>query len=205
MHRDIIIIKDPEVAKLFADETRREILHNLRHHELSTTDLAKILRKPHSSIVHHLKLLQNAGLIEETRVEKKRNLVQSYYRSTAKRFLISYSLSDSLEATEFSTWQREFHKKIIEALDAFGIKVQPEDEENVLKLLAEYHLRERKALEETIEQQREPIKFEKPVQIEVVKLLTYLKITQDEEYIKILKELDKLLHPKLSIERVKDG
>ncbi|MBS7620114.1 ArsR family transcriptional regulator [Candidatus Bathyarchaeota archaeon] len=205
MRRDIIIIKDPEVAKLFADETRREILHNLRHHELSTADLAKILRKPHSSIIHHLKLLQNAGLVEETRVEKKRNLVQSYYRSTAKRFLISYSLSDSLEATEFSTWQKELHKKIMEAIEVFGIKVKPEDKEKVLELLAEYHLREQKALEEIIERQRGAIKFEKPVQIEAVKLLTHLKIIRDEEYIKILRDLDELLHPNPSVEGVKDG
>ena len=204
MRHDIIIIKDPEVAKLFADETRREILHNLRHHELSTTDLAKILKKPHSSIIHHLKLLQNAGLVEETRVEKKRNFVQSYYRSTAKRFLISYSLSDSLETTEFSTWQKELHKKIMEAIEVFGIKVQPEDKEKILELLAEYHLREQKALEEIIERQRDPIKFEKPVQIEAVKLLTHLKIIQDEEYIKVMRDLNELLNLKPSAEGVKN-
>lgn len=205
MSRDIIIIKDPEVAKLFADETRRQMLHNLRHNELSTTDLAKILGKPHSSIVHHLKLLQNAGLVEESRIEKKRNLIQSYYRSTAKRFIISYSLSDSLEAPEVSTWQKEFYNKVLEALDSFDITFKPEDRERILKLLAECNLKEQKAFEETIEQQREPIKFEKPVQIGVVKLLTHLKIIRDSEYIKLLRELEELLHQKPAEGRAKDG
>ena len=54
--KEIEIIKDPEVAKLFADETRRQILHILRRHEKSATDLAKSLGKSHSSIFHHLKL-----------------------------------------------------------------------------------------------------------------------------------------------------
>ncbi|MEM2127604.1 MAG: metalloregulator ArsR/SmtB family transcription factor, partial [Candidatus Bathyarchaeia archaeon] len=65
--REVLIIKDPEIAKLFADETRRQILHRLRHRELSASDLAEALGKSHSSILHHLKLLQDAGLVEETR------------------------------------------------------------------------------------------------------------------------------------------
>ena len=80
-----MIIKDPDVAKLFADDTRRHILHILRRHEHSTTELAKELGKSHSSIIHHLKLLREAGLVEETRTEKVRNMVVSYYRSTARR------------------------------------------------------------------------------------------------------------------------
>jgi len=50
VRRDVLIIKDPEVAKLFADETRRKILHILRHHDLSTADLAR---------VHQQELLQH--------------------------------------------------------------------------------------------------------------------------------------------------
>ena len=81
----IKVIKDPEVAKLLADETRRHILHFLRHHEMSATDLAKALKKNHSSIVHHLNTLKEAGLIRETRFEKVRNMVQPYYKSVAHR------------------------------------------------------------------------------------------------------------------------
>jgi DNA-binding transcriptional ArsR family regulator len=47
MSRDTFIIKDPDVAKLLADPTRREILHLLRHQEMSATDLAKALNKNH--------------------------------------------------------------------------------------------------------------------------------------------------------------
>jgi len=62
--------KDPEVAKLLADDTRRRILHFLRHHERSATDLAKYLNKSHSNIIHHLNLLVEAGLVQETRFYK---------------------------------------------------------------------------------------------------------------------------------------
>jgi DNA-binding transcriptional ArsR family regulator len=73
---DIRVIKDPEVAKLLADDTRRRILHLLRHQEMSPADLARALDKNFSSIQHHLNSLVVAGLVEQTREEKVRNMVQ---------------------------------------------------------------------------------------------------------------------------------
>jgi len=119
-----MIIKDPEVAKLFADDTRRHILHMLRHQEQSTTDLAKALEKTHSSIIHHLNLLKEAGLVEETRTEKVRNLVQTFYRSTYRRFLISYSLGETLDQEgQEIPWQESTVQYIMDGLEAFGISV----------------------------------------------------------------------------------
>lgn len=109
----VMIIKDPEVAKLFADDNRRRILHLLRHEEMSTTDLAKVLQKPHSSVQHHLSLLMDAGLVELVREKKVRNMVQLYYRATAHRFLVSYSLSETLtKDEEYSTWHSETLNKM---------------------------------------------------------------------------------------------
>ena len=195
VRRDILIIKDPEVAKLFADETRRRILHSLRHHELSTTDLAKSLGKSHSSIIHHLNLLKEAGLVEETRVEKKRNLVQAYYRSTAKRFIISYSLSDSLskDADEALSWRREMLQRMLEGLEAFGVEVPPRYRERVLKLLEGCYVREQKAFEEVVEQQVGPMNLERPVRAAIVRLLTQVRLSQDEEHARMIGELGELL------------
>jgi DNA-binding transcriptional ArsR family regulator len=188
-----MIIKDPEVARLFADETRRQILHNLRHRELSTNDLAKALNKNHSSIIHHMKLLQDAGLVEETRVEKRRNIVQSYYGSTAKKFIISYSLSDSLDAAEIFTWQKEMLNEIADELDAFGIEVPIDERKRILELLAECYVREQKALEETIEHQTKPLELEKPVYAAIIRLLTHMRLVKDEKYARTIDELCRLM------------
>lgn len=207
MLRDILIIKDPEVAKLFADETRRQILHRLRHHELSTADLAKALGKSHSSIIHHLNLLKKAGLVEEMRVEKKRNLVQTYYRSTARKFIISYSLSDSLirDADEILNWRREMLHKTLEGLEAFGVEVPNSERERVLELLGACYVREQKAFEEAIEQQMTPTKLERPVRAVIIRLLTQIRLMQDEEHTRIINELGKLLRhrPKREMEERK--
>jgi DNA-binding transcriptional ArsR family regulator len=195
LHRTVLIIKDPEVAKLFADRTRRQILHNLRHHELSTADLAKALDKSHSSIIYHLNLLRKAGLVEETRVERKGNLVQTYYKSTAKKFIISYSLSDSLsrDAGEILNWRREMLLKTLEGLQAFDIEVPEEEREQVLELMDFCYVREQKAFEEAIEQQAKPVKLERPVHSAIVRLLTQISLSQDEEHAEKIDELGNLL------------
>lgn len=197
---DILIIKDPDVAKLFADDTRRQILQNLRHHELSTTDLAKLLNKSHSSIMHHLKLLQEAGLVEMTKMERKRNLVQAYYVSTAQRFIISYSLSESLNVPEILTWQNEMLNKIIEGLNAFGIDVPEDEKDKISELIGVCCLREQRAFEEAIEQQVESIKFEKPVYAAIIRLLTQIKLSQNRGHVNMIEELGKLLKPRTKME-----
>jgi DNA-binding transcriptional ArsR family regulator len=189
-----MIIKDPEVAKLFADDTRRRILYMLRRHEQSTTDLAKALEKTHSSIIHHLNLLKEAGLVEETRTEKVRNLVQTYYRSTAHRFMVSYSLGETLnEEGQEIPWQESTVQYIMDGLEAFDIRVPEEDKERVRRLLNTYFLRDQKAFEEVLEQRNQDVKQRRFQGYRVMGLLKRLKLLEDNEYNRILDELRNLL------------
>ena len=84
-----MIIKDPKVARLFADQCRRDILHNLRKREMTPCQLARLLEKNVSSISHHLNVLEKAGLVKQTRTLVKGNLVEKFYRAAAKNFIIS--------------------------------------------------------------------------------------------------------------------
>lgn len=201
MRRDVIIIKDPEVAKLFAEETRRNILHILRHNECSITDLAKTLEKSHSSILHHLNLLKEAGLVEETRTEKVRNLVQTYYQSTAKRFIISYTLSESLgEMVDVIHPTKNMVQEILESLGTFGIEVAEENREKAGELIERFLRSHQKALEETIERQVEPLNMRRHPQRRIIQLLTRIRLLDDQEYNDTVKGLRAILTP-LSEER----
>jgi len=192
----IMIIKDPEVAKLFADETRRHILHILRRHERSTTDLAKALKKSHSSIIHHLSLLKEAGLVEETRTEQVRNLVQTFYRSTAGRFMISYSLGETLnEEGETIPWQEGIVQYTMEGLSAFGIELSDEEQEHVRKLLTIFFLRDQKAFEETLEQQIIEESPRKSRMWETIRFLKQLRLSEDKEFNQVIGELKGILTP----------
>lgn len=194
-----MIIKDPEVAKLFADETRRRMLHMLGRHEQSTTDLAKALEKTHSSIIHHLNLLKEAGLVDETRTEKVRNMIQTFYRSTARRFLISYSLGETLDQEgQDIPWQESTVQYLMDGLAAFGLTVLDENTEKVRRLLNTYFLRDQKAYEETLEQQREDVKLRRFQGYRIMGLLKRLKLSEDPEYNRVIGELRELLKPDAS-------
>jgi DNA-binding transcriptional ArsR family regulator len=190
----IRIIKDPEVAKLFADENRRRILHMLRHQEMSTTDLAKALDKNHSSIQHHLNLLIAAGLVESTKEEKVRNMVQSFYRATAHRFLISYSLTESLAKDDgYAQWREDMLQRMYEGFGTFGVKVPGEKRGRVMELMDTCTERQRKSFEEIVEQQSDPAKLDKQVEKALIQLMTNIKLSRDKDYTAAIKELDKLI------------
>jgi len=190
----IRVIKDPEVAKLFADETRRHILHILRHHERSATDLAKALKKNHSSIVHHLHHLKDAGLIEETRTEQVRNMVQPYYRSVAVRFMVSYSLSEAMaENDSYMAWQEEVQQRVLDGLGSFGLEFPEEKKEKVEELITAISGLRRKAFEETVENQDNPKELGRHIYRSLVRLVTNLKLAQDTDYASALAELNAIL------------
>ncbi|MFH0896851.1 MAG: winged helix-turn-helix domain-containing protein [Candidatus Bathyarchaeota archaeon] len=189
----ISIINDPIVAKLFADDTRRRILHMLRHREMSTTDLAKALQRNHSSIQHHITLLKNAGLICLTREKKVRNMVQPYYRATAHSFIISYSLTEALTKDDgYSTWRESAMKNIYEGLETFGIKIPENMCGRVIELIGICYERERVVLQEVVERQSDPGKLDAHTQRALVRLMTNIKLSRDEEYTTAVEELNGL-------------
>jgi len=197
LQRRIHVIKDPEVAKLLADDTRRRMLHLLRHHEMSATGLAKALEKNHSSIIHHLHLLKEAELIKETRTQQVRNMVQPYYRSVAGRFMVSYSLSEALaENDNYTAWQEEVQQRVIDDLGSFGLEFPEGEREKVEELIAVISGLRRRAFEETVENQDNPKELGRHVYHSLVRLVTNLKLAQDPDYASAQDELNAILTPR---------
>lgn len=195
MSADIKIIKDPEVAKLLADDTRRRILHMLRHREMSPADLAKALDKNFSSIQHHLNQLIGAGLVAQTREEKVRNMIQPYYHATAHRFIISYSLSESLQKDdEYAQYQDTVLRTMIPGLSTFNVDVPETKKTRVLALIKKCVDAERKAFEEAVERQTDPGALEKQVQRPLLQLLTHIALAKNPEHAAAIHELTLLLN-----------
>ena len=83
-------ISDPEVFKLLADDTRRKILNLLRAKELTVGKIAGLLELAPQTIYHHIRKLEDGGLIESTREERiSANLTEKYYQATAETFYFS--------------------------------------------------------------------------------------------------------------------
>jgi DNA-binding transcriptional ArsR family regulator len=71
-----------------ADSTRRRILSLLRDRAASTTELAEALGQPKGTVGHHLKVLEDAGLIRVVRTRKVRAMTERYYGRLARLYRI---------------------------------------------------------------------------------------------------------------------
>ena len=84
-------------ARALNDPVRIKILEILSHKQMTTEEIAKILRrsghkKATTTIRHHLDTLKSAGLIEITKMVEVRGAVRKYYMSTLRAF--SYNVLD---------------------------------------------------------------------------------------------------------------
>jgi len=185
------VIKDPEIAKLFADPHRRSILHNLRHYEMTPCQLAKALGKNVSSIIYHLNALEKAGLVEQSRSVVKGNLIEKFYTATAKIFVISYTLSEGLVpgSEDIAKWSREVCKTAITNLGAFGYDVPAEKSDKLLELIEGYSSLQNIAHEVVISQQKVPIHASHPALRLLLSLLTDIRLYKDPEFLRLLDEI----------------
>ncbi|MBN2333911.1 helix-turn-helix transcriptional regulator [Candidatus Bathyarchaeota archaeon] len=194
MKRGPFIIKDPEVAKLLADDTRRQILRKLSHEEMSTTDLAKALDRNHSSIVHHLHTLLEAGLIEVTREEKVRNMVQPYYRSVSHNFHVAYSLTEALsQDPDYTAWREAFIDNLMLALRAYNIDVPDGRRGEVRELLRTCYLGEKKAYEERVTQWVGGVEVGPYAKRNMAHILSHMQLLGDEEYMDAIRRLSEII------------
>ncbi|MBS7609702.1 winged helix-turn-helix transcriptional regulator [Candidatus Bathyarchaeota archaeon] len=193
--QDFLLIRDPKVAKLLADETRREILHNLRHREMSPFQLAQALGKSVSSISYHLNALEEAGLVVKTRTLVKKNLIEKFYRSTAKVFVVSYTLSEGLipGSEEYAQWTREVCRRAVENLPSFGYKLTKELEAELTDLFEKHFIQEQRAYEEVIAQQISPVQVEHSSLRLLLRLLSTVSLVKRKEYLDLLDEISKRL------------
>lgn len=72
---------DFSVAKALASPTRLKILRQLLEDENTSTSLSKNLNKSKSTIVNHIEVLSDAGLVEKDQEEGRRRVV---YKPTRK-------------------------------------------------------------------------------------------------------------------------
>jgi len=189
--KDFIIIKDPKVAKLFADPCRRDILHNLRKREMTACQLARLLEKNVSSISHHLSVLEKAGLVKQTRTLIKGNLVEKFYQATAKKFIISYTLSEGLTpgSEDIAKWSKETCRSAVENLPAFGYEIPVEKKKKLSELIEKYSSMKHIAFEQIISRQKKPVKVTGPPLRILLSLLETVRLYENKEFRRLMDEI----------------
>ena len=85
--REGMLYMTPEQASLFSDETRNQIMTLLAERPATTKQIAEALDKPKGSVGHHLKALEEAGLIEVVRRRKVRAITEKYFGRVARTYV----------------------------------------------------------------------------------------------------------------------
>ena len=84
--QDVLELRTEEELRAVADGTRRSILRLLRERAASTTELAEALDQPKGTVAHHLKVLEDTGLIRVVHTRKVRAMTERYYGRIARLY-----------------------------------------------------------------------------------------------------------------------
>ena len=126
--KQVMVLKDMNSLKEILNKTQEEILQLLTFQEYTMQQLGKILNINPCTAYQHVKVLEEAGLVEETHAEIENYLPMRYYRAVAREFKVDYSdmngkKEEDIEVTE---WVKNRVKGLIDGLKAYDIEIPKE-------------------------------------------------------------------------------
>ena len=84
---DTLLVSDPEQLRALATQPRHAILSLLRESARSISELAAEMEVPKGTVGHHVKVLEDVGLIRVVGTRRVRALTEKYYGRVARLFL----------------------------------------------------------------------------------------------------------------------
>lgn len=87
----MLVLETPEQIKAIADANRVEIIQLLTERPATTTELAEAMGRPKGSVAHHVKVLEDAGLVTVVSTRKVRAITEKFYGRTAATFVLPHS------------------------------------------------------------------------------------------------------------------
>jgi DNA-binding transcriptional ArsR family regulator len=85
---DRIELTTPEQVRAISDPLRTTILGLLHERAATVTELASAVKRPKSTVAHHVGVLARAGLLRVVRTRRVRAIDERYYGRTARMFYI---------------------------------------------------------------------------------------------------------------------
>jgi DNA-binding transcriptional ArsR family regulator len=85
---DILVVAETDQLRALADDARHRIVALLRERAATTTELAQAIGLAKGTVAHHVKVLENAGLVKVVRTRRVRALTESYYGRVARLFVL---------------------------------------------------------------------------------------------------------------------
>lgn len=84
---EALTLTEPKQYRALFEDTRLKIVDLLLERAATTSELAAALGRPKGTIGHHLKTLEEAGLVHIVRTKKVRAIEAKYYGRTARTFI----------------------------------------------------------------------------------------------------------------------
>jgi len=147
--REYMVVDDPETVKLLFSGKYTDILELIDSHEMSVSEISKVLKINPGSAHYHLKEMEKRGLVEMVREETKGNIVKKYYRTAARNISIDTSKFKMLRPGE-SDPMDEFGDTLARLMPSFGYCLPPDKSEAFKDVISRYYQRE-KALQRSIQ------------------------------------------------------
>src|SRR5256886_3004906 len=86
--QDEIVITAPAQLRAIADPLRDTILDLLLERAATVTELAAAVKRPKSTVAHHVNVLVAAGMLRVVRTRRVRAIEERYYGRTARLFYV---------------------------------------------------------------------------------------------------------------------
>ncbi len=114
----MLVVAEPEPLRALANDLRSKIVVLLRERALSITELAEELHTPKGTVGHHVKVLEDAGLVRVVRTRRVRAVTEKFYGRTARLFLLKGEKPPAVaRLTEADA--RRFAKRLERLVDDF--------------------------------------------------------------------------------------
>jgi DNA-binding transcriptional ArsR family regulator len=85
---DVLVVSEPHQLRALGDDLRARIVLLIRERAASITELAHALELPKGTVGHHIKVLEQAGLVRVVHTRKVRALTEKYYGRVARLFVL---------------------------------------------------------------------------------------------------------------------
>lgn len=85
---DTLELTTPEQVRAISNQVRTTIIGLLHERAASVTELAGALKRPKSTVAHHVNVLADAGLVHVVRTRRVRAIDERYYGRTARMFYV---------------------------------------------------------------------------------------------------------------------
>ena len=114
---DRIALTRPSQVKAISHPLRTTILSLLHERAATVSELAVALERPKSTVAHHVKVLNEAGLVQVVRTRRVRAIEERFYGRTARMFYVG--VERSAEGDELPRDFNDFEVAARESADAF--------------------------------------------------------------------------------------